>query len=100
MVDEGKVEGPAHVIAGEFNIYNVAEQAGALLAMVADTDEPALDLGGVVEFDSAALQLFMAAEAEARERGRSLRLVAASPVVAELLGFAGLGDRLPGTARP
>lgn len=84
-----------YVVAGEFTIYQVAEQKAPLLAMAADADEPELDLGGVTEFDAAGMQLVLVAEQLARDAGKSLRLVAASPAVAEAFRVAGLDDRLP-----
>lgn len=80
-------------IAGDFGIYRAAELKPLIAAQVADFEEPALDLGAVTEMDSAGLQLLLFAEREAAARGRTLRIAAASPVVADVLKVSGVQSR-------
>jgi anti-anti-sigma factor len=55
----------------------------------------ALDLRGVTDFDSAGVQLLLAARRSLAERGDALRLVGASPAVRDALRTFGLQDLLP-----
>jgi len=81
-------------VEGEMTIYRAAELWPALLEAVRTLDAPVLDLSGVAEFDSAGLQLLLAARREARQRGKALPITAASPAVQEV--FALLGMTLEG----
>jgi anti-anti-sigma factor len=55
----------------------------------------ALDLSGVTDFDSAGVQLLLAARRTLAERGDTLCLHAASPAVADALATFGLQTMLP-----
>jgi anti-sigma B factor antagonist len=81
-------------VEGEMTIYRAAELKPALLEAVHAHDAPALDLSAVTEFDSAGLQLLLAARREAARLGKRLDIPAASPAVREV--FALLGMNLDG----
>ncbi len=69
-------------IEGELTIQRALELKDALLASP-PPDE--LDLSGVTDIDTAGVQLLMLARREAQAAQRSLRLVAPSAAVSELL---------------
>ena len=73
-------------ITGEMSIYRAAELKPLLLQAVADGGAAPLeiDLSEVSEFDSAGLQLLLAARQAAAEAGRALRLHEPSPAVREV----------------
>lgn len=75
------------VLAGELTIYTAAETLTRLRAHLAEHRACALDLSAVTELDGAGLQLLLWLQAAARARGGTLRLVAPSPAVAEVLGL-------------
>lgn len=79
-------------LEGEFTIQNAVQMRERLLAALAASETVELDLAGVTEFDSAGLQLLLAAGKSAKAAGRLLRIVATSPSVAEVLEFLALGD--------
>jgi anti-anti-sigma factor len=87
-------------IEGELTIYRAAELRQALLAALGDGagGDLEIDLAAVTEFDSAGVQLLMAARKSAAARGRALRLVHHSPAVLDafaVLDLAGhFGDPL------
>ncbi|MGC4077870.1 MAG: STAS domain-containing protein [Rubrivivax sp.] len=87
-------------IEGELTIYRAAELRETLLAALAAAPDGdlTLDLSAVTEFDSAGVQLLMAAKKSAEARGRGLRLVRHSPSVLDgfqVLDLAGhFGDPL------
>jgi anti-sigma B factor antagonist len=78
-------------VEGEMTIYRAAELKPALLAAVRAHEAPALDLSAVTEFDSAGLQLLLAARREAARLGRRLDVTAASPAVRDVFALLGLG---------
>ncbi len=86
---------PASIaIEGELTIYRASELRDALqaaLAASAESGEFGIDLAAVTEMDSAGVQLLMAARKTALSAGRSLRLIDASPAVAEVLDTLQLG---------
>ncbi|MFY9514254.1 MAG: STAS domain-containing protein [Rubrivivax sp.] len=75
-------------IEGELTIYRAAELRGVLLAALASSVQEGgdleIDLAGVTEFDSAGVQLLLAAQNSARQSQRALRLKNASPAVREV----------------
>lgn len=77
-------------VEGEMTIYRAAELKPALLEAVRTHDEPALDLSAVTEFDSAGLQLLLAARREAGLLGKPLRVTAASPAVRDVFALLGI----------
>jgi len=82
---------------GELTIRQAADLQGVLAHWLAN-GMAELDLSGVHEFDSAGLQLLIAAQRTARGQGRALALVAPSPAVHELFERYALTDLLAGDA--
>lgn len=75
-------------LQGEYTIHTVGERADALAQGIA-RGAWRLDLSGVTNFDSAGLQLLLAARATLAERGQELELSGASqPVRAVLVSYA------------
>ena len=85
-------------IEGELTIYRAAELRQALLDGLREDGDLTIDLSGVTEFDSAGVQLLIAAKKSAAAGARSLRLSGHSPAVLsafETLDLAGhFGDPL------
>jgi anti-sigma B factor antagonist len=77
-------------VEGEMTIYRAAELKPALLEAVRAHDAPALDLSAVTEFDSAGLQLLLAARQEAARLGKRLAVSAASPAVRDVFALLGM----------
>jgi anti-sigma B factor antagonist len=77
-------------VEGEMTIYRAAELKPVLLEAVHAHDAPALDLSAVTEFDSAGLQLLLAARQEAARLGKHLTVSAASPAVRDVFALLGL----------
>jgi anti-sigma B factor antagonist len=75
------------VLDGELTIYTAAETAMRLRAHLAERRVCDLDLSGVSELDGAGLQLLLWLRETLHARGGTLRLVAHSPVVAEVLSL-------------
>jgi anti-sigma B factor antagonist len=92
--DESQGAAACLAVEGEMTIYRAAELKPALLEAVRTHDAPALDLSAVTEFDSAGLQLLLAARREAARLGKQLAIPAASPAVRD--AFALLGMDLDG----
>lgn len=77
----------------ELTIPFAAEARATLVqALQADEGTVVLDLSTVAEFDSAGVQLLLAARRSQAERGRSLRLAHPSDVVLDALRVFGLAD--------
>lgn len=72
-------------LTGEFNIYNAAAVTPKLLSTLSKHKAAPLDLSGVTEFDTAGLQMLLAARRFCGAQGRSLSLVEPSPVVQDVL---------------
>lgn len=84
-------------IDGELSIYRAAELHPVLLAAAEQAgpdDGVELDLGAVVECDSAGVQLLLALARSLRERGGALRIGAASDSVRDVLALLGLEREL------
>ena len=85
-------------VEGELTIYRAPELKATLLAAVATQPRVEVDLAGVTEFDTAAVQVLMAAKQATLARQGELHLVRHSPAVLdvfELLDLAGyFGDAL------
>jgi anti-sigma B factor antagonist len=75
------------ILDGELTIYTAVETATRLRAHLAERRVCTLDLSGVSELDGAGLQLLLWLHETLRARGGTLRLVAHSPVVAEVLSL-------------
>jgi anti-anti-sigma factor len=75
---------------GNLTIYEAPagkDQLLAALAALADSQTLELDLAQVGEIDSAGFQLLVLAKQEAARQGKTLRLVAHSAAVREVLDF-------------
>lgn len=77
-------------VEGELTIYRAAELKPALLETVRGHAAPALDLSAVTEFDSAGLQLLLAARQEAARLGKRLAVSAASSAVRDVFALLGM----------
>ena len=74
-------------IDGELTIYRAAELAAAMKAALADVPGGGafeIDLSEVTEMDCAGVQLLISAKRSSNESGRTLRVAALSPAVAEV----------------
>ena len=72
-------------IKEDMTIYNASSQKIQLLDALVECSELDLDLSQVSEMDTAGFQLLILAKREAIDAGKSLRLVAHSRAVTELL---------------
>ncbi|HEX8986567.1 MAG TPA: STAS domain-containing protein [Rhodocyclaceae bacterium] len=77
---------------GELTVQSAAATRERLLAALAGSDVLELDLGGVAEFDSAGLQLLLAARKSAQAAGKRMRLFRPPAAVVEVLEFLALGE--------
>jgi anti-anti-sigma factor len=77
-------------IGRNLDISEAASLKAELLAHVAGKDEAVLDLSGVIEADTAGLQVLLLAQRECARRGGTLRLSGCSLAVADLLELFGL----------
>jgi len=80
---------------GDLNIYAAAAVQPRLLAALNKGLPIALDLGEVVEFDSAGAQLLLALARECAALARPLEVLAASDCVREVFTLYALDARLP-----
>ncbi|MBI4985939.1 MAG: STAS domain-containing protein [Rhodocyclales bacterium] len=71
----------------DLTIYNAVESKRQLLDAVRAAKTLELDLSQIQEMDSAGFQLLVLAKREAQRLGRSLRIVAHSPAVLEVIEF-------------
>lgn len=71
----------------DLTIYNAVEAKGQLLDAVRARKTLELDLSRVGEMDTAGFQLLVLAKREAQRLGRTLRIVAHSPAVLEVIEF-------------
>lgn len=71
----------------DLTIYNVVESKRKLLDAVRNAATLELDLSQVAEMDTAGFQLLVLAKREAQRLDRSLRIVAHSPAVREVIEF-------------
>ncbi len=76
----------------ELIIANAADNREALLQALAHDSGPAptLDLSRVEDFDSAGLQLLLAARRQLQDEGRTLTLSQPSPAVRQALSLLGM----------
>ena len=79
-------------IDGEMTIYRAAELKQMLLAALDEAVAVEVDLSKVTEIDSAGVQLLMFAKRTAAAGGRTLRLVAHSPAVLDVMELLDLGS--------
>lgn len=86
-----------HAPIGELTIAFAAQQRETLLTMLAeDPPDLLLDLGQIEACDSSGVQLLVALQRSARERGRHLRITDASAPVKQALATYALSERLLG----
>ena len=79
-------------VDGEVTIYTCGELKPALLEqLTAHPETTELDLSGIIELDTAGLQLLLMARRHAATCGRDLRIVNPSRVVADVLELCRLG---------
>lgn len=71
----------------DLTIYNAVETKRQLLDAVRSRKTLELDLSRVGEIDTAGFQLLVLAKREAQRLGRTLRIVAHSPAVLEVIEF-------------
>ena len=71
----------------DLTVYNAVEAKRQLLDAVHATKTLELDLSQVGEMDTAGFQLLVLAKREAQRLGRTLRIVAHSPAVLEVIEF-------------
>jgi anti-anti-sigma factor len=71
----------------DLTIYNAVDAKRKLLDAVRNVGTLELDLSQVAEMDTAGFQLLVLAKREAQRLDRSLRIVAHSPAVREVLEF-------------
>ena len=74
-------------LEADLTIYNVVDAKHRLLDAVRSLKTLELDLSQVGEMDTAGFQLLVLAKREAQRLGRTLRIVAHSPAVLEVLEF-------------
>ena len=91
---------PAPLALGpELTIVQAADAHARLAQALADAaGDLQLDLGGVTDFDSAAVQLLLATRRSLAERGDALRISTASAAVRDALAVFGLDSLLPAQA--
>lgn len=91
-------------IAGEMTIYSASDLKPKLLGALADCRELEISAAEVTEMDTSGVQLLLLAKQEAARAGKTLRLVAPSPAVQDVLACyrlaADLDSPRPGRAEP
>lgn len=86
-------------IEGELTVYTVGRHKPDLVRALAENGRAELDLSQVPEIDTAGLQLLLMARTLASTRGETLKLVAPSPAVREVLDLCRLHDAFAPPAR-
>ena len=76
---------------GELTIYRAADLKLEVLAALRQARVLEIDLSGVIELDSAGLQVLMLAKQTATAERRELRLLKHSPAVVEIFEMLDLG---------
>jgi anti-sigma B factor antagonist len=85
-------EGAAHLILdGAMTIYNAADIKSRLLDALGAAPTLELDLSHVTEVDTAGFQLLVMIKRESQRTDRTLRIVAHSPAVQEVIDFFNMG---------
>jgi anti-anti-sigma factor len=81
-------DGAAHLILdGPMTIYNANEIKAQLMNGLQAAPSVELDLSHVNEMDTAGFQLLVMAKRESQRQGHTLRIVAHSPAVREVIDF-------------
>jgi anti-anti-sigma factor len=81
-----------YAVEGEMTIYNALGLKESLLAALDGCNGLTVDLAGVIELDSAGLQLLVMLKNEAKARGKSLGISRHSPAVLEVLDLCNLEE--------
>ncbi len=79
---------------GQLNIYECQALRTDLLALLDAHNSLAIDLSEVTEFDTAGVQILIAARKEAEAKRKVLVYQSPSPAVSELLELYALGETL------
>jgi anti-anti-sigma factor len=87
MSESNSAEVGRLAVDADLTIYNAADLKSRLLDAVRSRQTLELDLSRVGEMDSAGFQLLVLAKREAQQLGRTLRIVAHSPAVLEVIEF-------------
>ncbi len=95
--DCGAAETSLLRIEGEMTIYRALELKQVLLSRLDESAEVEIDVAAATEIDTAGVQLLLLAKKTAQARQRALRLVAASPAVAEVLELLNLATEFGAT---
>ncbi|MBD9358474.1 STAS domain-containing protein [Methylomonas albis] len=77
-------------IEDELTIFTASDQKPNLLSFLGSGDELEINLSGVMEMDTAGLQLLILVKREAAQTGKRLRFVMHSKVVLDILELANL----------
>lgn len=86
MIAANVIDGICHArVNGEMTIYTAAECRNQLRECLQSCREAEIDLSGVSDIDSAGVQLLIQAKREGAAHGKSVRLVAHSPAVQEII---------------
>ncbi|MFN3884358.1 MAG: lipid asymmetry maintenance protein MlaB [Rhodocyclaceae bacterium] len=81
-------KGALHMILdGPMTIYNAGEIKARLLTALKASSILELDLSHVGEMDTAGFQLLIMAKLESQREGKTLRIVAHSPAVRDVIDF-------------
>jgi len=81
-------DGAAHLILdGPMTIYNAGEIKAQLMSGLSVAAIVELDLSHVNEMDTAGFQLLVMAKRESQRQGHTLRIIAHSPAVREVIDF-------------
>ncbi|MBS1140572.1 MAG: Sulfate transporter/antisigma-factor antagonist [Proteobacteria bacterium] len=80
-------------IADDLTIYHALDLKKTLLDALAGTSDLELNLSQVGEMDTAGLQLLILLKMEAQRAGKSVRIIAHSQAVSDLIDFCSLGAR-------
>lgn len=86
-------------LSGEFTIYAAAEVHAAIGEALCSARRIGIDLAGVSEIDSSALQILRAAGREAIERGIALDVVGHPPALQAVMALMSLGPSLEDISR-
>ena len=86
-------------LAQDLTIYHALEHKDALLDALSTTDELLLDLAQVGQIDSAGLQLLILLSKEAQRAGKSVRFIAPSQAVSDVIELCNLAAEF-GAAPP
>ena len=81
-------DGAVHLILdGPMTIYNASEIKAQLMNGLANAASVELDLSHVGEMDTAGFQLLVMVKRESQRQGHTLRIVAHSPAVRDVIDF-------------